>query len=285
MISAQFHSCTAQFTFQCFFPTSVCFVIILQGISNQWKESFPVFPIPAVLQTDFSSPCVPKVTPALIVLVLAGDSDSTPLPLTHLPLFHSYKINRIFRKEWTAWERSTTSEKTGKKEEELNGRWIFPEAPTQDQFCATLQEEKQAASHRAWNSKKENVIQDWTRLVVHTFLGSISIYAPVSTSTLLCNAPGACGRPSLQRSAGAAGMKGAGASETWLPALARAWAWQGPSCPSGGGFSYTKGLWVQTQEGDDLRSLSWLEMACGCETVTSIQPSSKMRKAGYCLLS
>lgn len=64
----------------------------------------------------------------------------------------------------------------------------------------------------------------------------------------------ACGRAGLQSSAGAAGLKGAAASKTWLPALARSWAWQGPSCPSGGGFSYSQGLRAQTQEGDDFRS-------------------------------
>lgn len=164
-----------------FFSYISVFCNYTAGISNQWKESFPVFPVPADLQTnwDFSSPRVPKVTPAFIILILAGDSDSTPLPFTHLPQSHSDKINRVFKKEWTAWERErSTSEKTGEKEEVLSGRWSFPEAPTQDQFCAPLQGEKQAASHRVWSRKKGNITQGWTTLVAHTFLGSISIYTP-----------------------------------------------------------------------------------------------------------
>lgn len=97
------HSATAvlcSLHFSVFAYASV-FCNYTSGISNQWKGKRVFWYSLSYCLTnwDFSSPCVPKVTPALIDLVLAGDYDSTSLPLTHLPLFHSYKINRIFRKE------------------------------------------------------------------------------------------------------------------------------------------------------------------------------------------
>lgn len=161
-------------------------------------------------------------------------------------------------------------------------------APAWDKFCALCRgRSKQEATGPAAAGRWTWLIPGWTRLVVHSsgsILGSVSVLQTSTSWAHFC-AMCAWGRAGLQSSAGAAGLKGAAASKTWLPALARSSAWQEPSCPSGGGFSYSQGLRVQTQEGDDFRSRGQLGMACGCEPVTSLWPSSQMREARSCPLA